>query len=345
MHILFRCDTSTQIGTGHFMRCLSLARACRALGDNVSIAMAQCPEWAEARVSKHQIAMLRLATGSMDNDCEQCLKLARQAVVDAIVLDGYHFDSSYALRLKNAGFKLLLIDDLYGYAQYCAHWVLNQNSYADASKYGARDDDTQLLLGTKFALLRPEFEVFARKERKFPQTARNLLMTFGGSDPAQFTSKALEALSNTTATLDTVLLVGGSNPKRAEIETAAHALGEKVQVRVDIQNVAEVMEWADFAVAAAGSTCWELACMRVPSALCVIADNQREIANVMEKNHAAVNLGWHADIVPQRLAQQIDRLAGDRTQRVELSENIAAICDGLGAARVAKTLHGECTNA
>ena len=47
---------------------------------------------------------------------------------------------------------------------------------------------------------------------------------------------------------------------------------------VNAPNMAELMAWADVAISAAGSTAWELACMGLPAALIVVAENQTGIA-------------------------------------------------------------------
>src|SRR5205807_9904518 len=95
--------------------------------------------------------------------------------------------------------------------------------------------------------------------------------------------------------LEVQVVLGFSNPHRESLEAAAAVSRHAVQLLDKVSDMPERMAWADGAISAAGSTCWELAFMGVPMLIIVTADNQRGSANALERREAAVNLGWHAD--------------------------------------------------
>jgi spore coat polysaccharide biosynthesis predicted glycosyltransferase SpsG len=102
--------------------------------------------------------------------------------------------------------------------------------------------------------------------------------------------------------------------------------------------MAEEMLWADLAISGAGSTAWELACIGVPSALIVVAHNQRLIAEALDAEGAAVSLGWHEDLVPARIAAIILQLRNDPTRREHMTRSGRCLVDGNGSERVASAL-------
>src|SRR5690625_894940 len=157
-------------------------------------------------------------------DAWNTIAIAREAGAKWVAIDGYHFDSTFQKTLKDEGFQVLVMDD-FGHASfYWADLVVNQNSSTVASWYKSRSDSTRLLLGPNYLLLRKEF-ITRRglKERERPSPgALNLLVTFGGSDPANLTETVLTVLAK--ADLPNVgqiiVLVGDANPHLARLRVA-----------------------------------------------------------------------------------------------------------------------------
>ncbi|MFZ2879537.1 MAG: UDP-2,4-diacetamido-2,4,6-trideoxy-beta-L-altropyranose hydrolase, partial [Phototrophicaceae bacterium] len=213
--LLIRADASTEIGTGHVMRCLALAQAWQDKGGGVTYCCATLPQTLHTRLVTEQITVRRLdAMAGSANDAESVIALAREIGAEAVVVDGYVFGSEYQKLIKNAGLRLLFIDD-YGHAEhYYADFVLNQNAHADTITYVNRESNTQLLLGTRYALLRREFWPWRGRKRPTVPQANKLLVTMGGSDPDNITMRLLDKL---TSILDDKAVhiktvVGGSNP-------------------------------------------------------------------------------------------------------------------------------------
>ena len=110
-------------------------------------------------------------------------------------MDGYRFDSEYQRNLKNAGLKLLFVDDLGQCEHYFADLVLDQNVHASEKMYQRREPYTRLLLGSGYAMLRREFQAMREWRREIPAVGRTLLITMGGSDPDNFTLRLIKALA------------------------------------------------------------------------------------------------------------------------------------------------------
>lgn len=334
--LLIRADASAMIGSGHVMRCLALAQAWQAAGGDSFFSPAEITPALEKRVREagHALAAVLAARGSAE-DAVQTVALARTHGVAWIVADGYVFDSSWQRQVRDAGFRLLVIDDYGQEGRYHADLILNQNLGAEGAPYGLRDPATRLLLGSRYALLRREFLDYPRPVRSFAGPARRVLVTLGGGDPDNITARVVEALTE-IENIDATVVVGGSNPHLSGLRAAVAAAGQ--HLAVDATNMSELMAWADVAVTAAGSTSWELAAMGLPALQLVIAENQRPIAAALDRAGATINLGDAGSVDKEQIAGRLRALIGDAERRREMSARAAQLIDAHGASRVAAAL-------
>lgn len=210
MQVVFRVDASTQIGTGHVMRCLALAQAWQdTQGQPIFITANPIPAL-EERLKSEGMKVVHLAAepGSLA-DAQETAALAHQFEANWVVVDGYQFGSEYQQTIKNSGLNLLFIDD-YGHAEhYYADVVLNQNISAEEEWYQHREPYTQLLLGTRYTLLRREFWQWQGWQRTVPPVAKKVLVTLGGADPDNVTLKVIQSLQIVEVEeLEAVVVVG-----------------------------------------------------------------------------------------------------------------------------------------
>ena len=323
------------------MRCLALAQACRDSDLDVVLASAELPpalaaRWSAEGVPQHLVPEI---PGSLE-DANCTARLSRERGARWVVVDGYRFSSEYLRRLKELGCAVLSIDDGGHAGPSCADVVLNQNAYADRSLYPGVGASTRLLLGLRYLLLRREFrESVHRGERVTPPRAAKLLVTLGGSDPDNAAGAVLESLRLlNNASLQVRLLVGASNPHAAAVSALAASLPAPVEIVRDAARPSELMQWADFAVAAAGTTAWELAFMGVPFLAITIADNQRLVAGSLARREVAANLGPANELNSETLARHICLLAGDSDSRARMSRAGRHLIDGQGAFRAIQAL-------
>jgi UDP-2,4-diacetamido-2,4,6-trideoxy-beta-L-altropyranose hydrolase len=343
MKLLIRADASTQIGTGHVMRCLALAQACLDADGQVIFVMATAAPDLITRLKSEGMEVLHLSVeiGSAE-DAAETAKLARQFDVNLVVVDGYHFGAKYQEIIKEFELKLLFIDD-YGHAkQYYADIILNQNIHAEEELYTNRQPYTQLLLGTSYSLLRREFWQWRGWQRSLPLVAKKLLITLGGADPDNVTLKVIQGLQQVEVEgLEAVVVVGGSNPHYEQMLVVSQESKFPIHLKRNVKNMPELMAWADVAVAAGGSTCWELAFMGLPSIVLILADNQQDTAEKLGKLNVVFNLGWHQNISEVEIAQAIKKLLLAKQIRIEITKNAKNLIDGYGVSRILSILNGQ----
>jgi UDP-2,4-diacetamido-2,4,6-trideoxy-beta-L-altropyranose hydrolase len=338
--LVFRTDGGVKIGSGHVMRCLALAQAWQDQGGEVIFVMAQAPPTLESRVTAEGIEIARLAAppGSAE-DARQTESLARECGAEWVVVDGYQFDADYQRLLKGAGLRLLFIDDYGHAAYYWADLILNQNIHAQEKLYSARELYARLLLGSRYVLLRREFQEWRGWQRQIPEVAKNILVTLGGSDPDNVTLKVIQALSTMEMDcLEVVVAAGGANPHFQELQTATNNFSHRMRLLADVDHMPELMAWADLTISGGGSTCWESAFMGLPSMLIILSDDQRPIAQQLGEMGVAMNLGWHKDLTSAQLGRSLANLLTCKEIRATMGRRGRELVDGEGEARVVEAL-------
>lgn len=330
--LFIRADAALQIGTGHVMRCLALAQAWKRIG-SVIFALAQCPPSLETRLRAEGLEIRKLSpSASLAQDAQITSSLALECQAAWVVVDGYHFEETYQEAIKGAGLRLLYFDD-YGHANaYCADLVLNQNLSAEASRYVRKEPSTRLLLGTRYALLRQEFLAWRDWQREIPTVGRKVLVTLGGSDPDNITGKVVESLDGLD--LEVRVVVGGASPHREILQSSIRSKDPALSLLTDVSNMSELMAWADLAIAAGGSSSWELAFMGAPSIITVLAENQASIASALESKGISISVGQGHAFSPDQLRSEVRALLSDPGRRQTMSQRGRAWVDGWGVQRV-----------
>jgi UDP-2,4-diacetamido-2,4,6-trideoxy-beta-L-altropyranose hydrolase len=321
-NLIFRADAGKQIGSGHAMRCLALAQSWQeACGQSIFV---MGGEYAKLRgllrAEGLQVSYLSAQGGSAE-DATHTAQLALQVGARWIVADGYHFTSNYQQHIKKSGIKVLLIDDCGHADHYLADVVLNQNIHASDNLYKKRESYTKLLLGN-YVLLRKEFLKWRNWRREIEDLAVKVLITFGGADPHNLSLRCLHALKQVSIDdLQVAVAIGPNNPHHARLQSALDELDLKIDLKTNATNMPELMAWADLAISAGGSTCWELAYMGLPSLVIVAADNQRPVAEGLAAAGVAENLGWHDDLSTHAISEALVRLLESSKKRLSMSQN------------------------
>jgi UDP-2,4-diacetamido-2,4,6-trideoxy-beta-L-altropyranose hydrolase len=335
--LVLRADAGPRIGTGHVFRCLALGQAWREDGGKVVLVGRGYPEGLLRRAESIGVRVVSLTSAHPDPaDVRLTKDTALRHEAEWVIADGYHFDLSYQRAIR-AQHKLLLIDDMAHHPTYESDLLLNQNLGAERIAYRT-DPGTRLLLGTRFSLLRSEFSSWRSRARPDQDGRPHLLITLGGSDPDNTTLKVVQALAPQIGCAAVLVLIGPANPHGTTVRQAVAAVQGDMAVLTDVADMPSLLHWADLAITAGGSTCWELAFMGVPMVLIVVADNQRGIADALAGNGAAVNLGWHAGLQPDQIGGIVRELLADAARRKHMAARARTLVDGEGRDRVIQAM-------
>lgn len=337
--LLLRADAGAQMGTGHLMRCLALGKTWMLEGGK-AVLITACQN--DALLDRARRAGLTVVAVSAPCPAGEDLHLTVEWVHRHpgawLVLDGYGFDSAYQRVVKQAGARLLVVDDDVHADHYYADVILNQNIHATELHYQC-EPGTQLLMGTRFALLAPDFLAWRDHRLEVPAVAHRVLVTLGGGDPKNQTTKIVRALKLARLPgLEVAVVVGGANPHLNSLEQELKNLGRAFRLVHNSDNMPELMAWAEMAVSAAGTTVWELAYMRVPTLVLVLAENQIRISAALQEAGLARSLGWFADVDENVVGRAFIDLAHNPSLRAAMSRRGRKLVDGRGADRVVNAL-------
>jgi len=345
MHLYVRADADEKIGIGHIMRCIALAQAWKDQGGEVTF-ISHCKSDAlRERIQSEGFRFIALAKVCPDPaDLTNTLSILMDESAGQkkwLVLDGYHFTPEYQKAIRDADGHLLVIDDMNHLTSYHADILLNQNIHAPDLKYSC-DKDTTLLMGARYVLLRREFLKYRDFKRQIPDKAKNILVTFGGADPDNVTLKVIEAFKLLDKPDITVrIIIGLANPHQETLRKAIASAHFAAELVINPPNMPELMEWADLAISAGGSTCWELAYMRVPSLIMIFADNQGGIARELGIKGAMINLGWFDGNSIIDIAKSIKKIINASQGRYHLIHNGYNLVDGRGVLKVQQSIRNK----
>jgi len=340
MNLVVRADASSAIGSGHVMRCHALAQGWRdSVNGDVTFVSAGLADWFLRRLGDDGISVISLdADPGGAEDAEFTLATAERLGASWIVADGYAFGDAYQRAIKAGPARLLFVDDYGHCTAYPADVVLNQNLHANDDMYRPHASG-RLLLGPRYVLLRREFRGTGWPPQKTAEIGTRVLVTMGGGDPEDVTAKVVNSLSDVRVDgLEAVVAVGPSNPHDAALRTKMEALPLRATLESGVENMVPLMQWADLAICAGGSTCWELAYMGIPSVVLALAENQRPIAKALAEAGAAEYLGWHSHLGPDTISKAVGRLASCPDRRAALSRRSRELVDGSGVDRVIEAL-------
>lgn len=367
MRLTVRADSSIRIGNGHITRCLTLVDEIkRQVMSDSSISVDVCficrdlpGNCIEQITSRgYTVALLPKVDTPDDKSHDldhsnwlgvdwMCDLAQTLSVLDAspslMLVDHYSIDAHWhqMFRQHHPTTKLIAIDDL-------ANRALDVDLLLDQTAKRQKDDYIPLtpphcvhLCGSEYALLNSRFHTLraeAKHRRSHTRQIQNILVTMGGTDPDNATSKVLTSLSrlmSASFTPDTHIVMGSHAPYLADVKTYIQHY-PKMTLHVDTNKMPELMLNADIAIGAAGTTSWERCCLGLPTLMFINATNQSLIANELAAQKAAINLGMLTNVSAQTITEELNCLINQPEALNMIASNAFRLCDGLGASRVSQ---------
>ena len=371
LRIAFRTDASLQMGSGHVMRCLTLADALKAQGAQCHFISRAHPghlmevirqrgymvnslvapvQKAQAAIKnsavtvqesqqnqQHEPAHAAWLGNTWQTDAQETAAVLASLQPDWLVVDHYALDQCWEEALAAHYRQLLVIDDLADRPHRC-NLLLDQNLGRQPQDYaGLVPTHCQVLTGPHYALLRPEFSAlrpYSLQRRQAQSALRQLLITMGGVDQPNATGQVLQALK--TCALPQAcrisVVMGLTAPWLQKVQELAAQMPWPTEVVVNVNDMAQRMADSDLAIGAAGSTSWERCCLGVPTLMAVLAENQQPGAQAMEAAHAARLIGAVSDIATQLPLAVAELIDSERHSRMSLAAS--AVSDGRGVEKV-----------
>jgi UDP-2,4-diacetamido-2,4,6-trideoxy-beta-L-altropyranose hydrolase len=337
MNIIIRTDASINIGTGHVIRCLTLADELRQKGTDINFICREGPGDLINYIENRGYKVYQLPS---EIDIETDRRLIKEILSDYeikpdwLIIDHYDIDISWEHPLRKYVKKLMVIDDLANREHDC-DLMLDQNYSQNEGRYnGLVPEDCIHLLGPEYAILHPQFRKARGGLRKRDGGVNRILIFMGGADPKNVTSKVLRAihlLDRPDIAIDVV--IGNLSPYHDEIKTLASKIPNTI-CHHNVENMAKFMSSADLCIGAGGTTTWERCCEGLPTIAIILAENQKGISESLDKEGALINLGWYYNVTENNIKEIIEGLIDNPQKMVSMSDKSRRLVDGEGVNRV-----------
>ena len=329
-----RADGNPEIGTGHIMRCLAIARAARKMGRNcifITADEAMVPLLTE---QDFPFICLHSVWNDLDRETPQMEALIRERNIRCLLVDSYFVTPDYLERLHRLT-HVAYMDDLNLFHYPCST-LINYQIYAEEWSYPERYPDTRLLLGPKYAPLREEFQNLPR--RTVREQVKDVLVTTGGSDPLNIAGQIVQRAKQTPEVADlTYHIVAGRFNQHLPMLEHLEQDHTGVVIHRNVQRMSELMLACDITVSAGGSTLHELAACGTPTICFAMADNQLE--GIVAFGNGYMNNAGDIRVCRERIIQsilgQLVALQNDGAERVRQAKKLQSLVDGRGAQRIA----------
>lgn len=365
---IFRVDASLEIGTGHVMRCLTLADALSAFGSYCHfICRDHDGNLIELIRNKgYEVHVLALAQLSVDSseanqsasggqevlhsnwlgatqseDAEACASLLAKLRPEWLIVDHYALDARWEQALKPYYNKLMVIDDLADRPHLC-NLLLDQTYGRDPGDYRALvPHSCRMLCGSQYAMLRPEFATLRpySLQRRTQPTLRELMVTMGGIDKDNATGQVLQALRTCALPPEChiTVIMGAHAPWLEAVSQQAQTMHLPTRVLAGVGDMARLMADSDLAIGAAGATSWERCCLGLPTIMLPLAVNQVKTCHILsEKGAGLIILGLEELSV--QLPQILKMLVHKSDVLSQITAISSSITDGRGIERVTKSI-------
>jgi len=334
-NIVFRVDSSWQIGSGHLMRCLTLANQLKEQA-NITFICRDLPGNINYLVEENGFQLLLLPrepenndlhgyakwlTVTQEKDFEQTKKLLVGKSVFCLIIDSYAIDIYWEEKIRPFVQKIMVIDDLAN-RQHDCDILLDQSYHAEPEKRYENlvPKNCQLLLGVKYLLFRDEFYEAKKNMRKKDGTVKNIFVFLGGSDINGSTMKVLKALADFTDNIFTVnVVVGKSN---IHLQKISQFCDERANYTcfIQVNNVANLMVEADLAVGAGGITMWERCFLGLPSLVIALAENQVDNCQFFQEKGFIKYLGMENQVTKEDIYNNVANFLNDSARLQEMRE-------------------------
>jgi UDP-2,4-diacetamido-2,4,6-trideoxy-beta-L-altropyranose hydrolase len=359
MNFFFRADSSSQIGSGHVQRCLTLAKKLKESGNTCKFICRNHKNNLIQKILKENFEVIKLPNSnkikfkkksinkktnylnwigaSWKEDAQQTINILKKEKVDWLVVDHYGIDYKWEQKLRSYSKKIMVIDDLANRKHDC-DLLLDQNLIANfKNRYkNLLPKNCSTLIGPEFALLQDDYKDLhlSIPPRKGP--VKRILVYFGATDEKKLTEKTLLAflqLNKKDIILDVVL-----SPESPQIKNVKKLTNKfrNINLHIELKSLANLILKADLAVGACGSTSWERCCLGLPSIVVTIADNQEPIAKELHLKGVVRWLG-HCDNITKNLIY--NELKSFINQNLEAwSDACKLVTDGHGTRKVTSFL-------
>lgn len=328
MRFLLRADASVENGTGHVMRCLTLAEEMTHRNHQVELHGALGGvKWLADQIASAGLVHIDAPTDSLD-----VTKISR-GQWDAVVVDSYTIDPRKISKLNELTPVMAIVDG--AHRGISAHWFLDQNLGAERQSLPHREAG-KLLAGGRYALVRRAVRDLRGSDRwRLPQHP-TVLAFMGGSDPLGAMRQVATSLRDLPDEIGLILVTAPHSLKEVRAIVGKRSMTQVLEPTADLPGL---LAQADVVVSAAGTSAWDICTMGIPAVFAAVVENQRPGLRAIVESGIAMGIDASNDLSKLASARTlVESLLADEAARRTHVHNSLHTFDGRGPSRVVDEL-------
>lgn len=351
MKVAIRVDSSTEVGSGHLMRCLALARALKDSSVDSAFVMRDHKGNLNHRVVEAGFSLRSLPLNVCEDpsflprlgteantDALETLDFLNDYNPDWLVVDHYSIGAAWERTIRVAGVPILVIDDLANRNHDCDA-LLDQNFPPDdPCRYKNLVPSGCLrFLGPRYVLLNPKFSSERRRLIDNPRPTRDdILVSFGSTNNLNLAEITYEALKHPSLQRHRVNLVLGADHDNYDAVRRLFSNRPNTRLFGPQPDLVSLMSSAQLSIGAGGSTIWERRCLGLRSVVVSIASNQEPLCRMLSDLGMINYVGTLETISSTMVAVACEAELRQPPPDIMSESNSPYDVDGDGAKRIAQ---------
>jgi len=335
--ILFRVDGTARVGWEHLSRCLILAAA---------LQRRRRPTYFLSQLDPASLALSIKRGGNnwleadcpagSDEDLEETVQEIRRIGPAAVIVDASDIAETYLEKLRRTGTTVVSMDNTAN-IHFPSQLVINPLLAPGKESYEFVSD-TQILLGNRYALVRPEVRRVRPVRSQEPPQPFRAMVSLGDHDPHHQSVALTKLLLNCPRVARVDAIVRSHHPDLPQLQALAETCPDRLEIAMEPAEIMMRLTRCHFALSAGNTWSLELACVGIPQLVIVQAETYWPSAQRLEEEGAAQCLGWHENVSAQTIRQAVQNLLNDNLERQAMSRCGRQLIDGRGPDRLVTAL-------
>ena len=338
--VLFRVNSSYNLGSGHLSRCIALAEELDSRSE-IYFLCEDLPGNNNDWVLQKGLNLISFKNMQPKDDIEIINEISNQGdPFDWLIIDDYKKDISWELLIKKNFKKILVIDDLADRKHYC-DYLLDQNYFQNSKSRYIKlvPEHCTLLTSTKFCLLKKTFNKNERKELKLFRKRKKIFVCFGASDPNGHSIETIKAINNSKLEYSQVDVFTTKKNQNLTLLKKECLLTNNCKLHIDSDQISKYLSESDLAIGAGGTMCWERAYYGIPSIVFGISNNQKKVLKELIRDGFAIGESWHPNPDKNTIEKYINIVLNNHDLLEGISKRSRNLVDGNGIKRVCRIIN------
>jgi spore coat polysaccharide biosynthesis predicted glycosyltransferase SpsG len=331
--ILFRVDGTARVGWEHLSRCLILAAALQRRRRPTYFLSQLEPGSLALNIKRGGNNWLEAdAPAGTEEDLDETIQEIRRLGTAAVIVDADDIAESYLAKLRGTGTMVVSLDNA-AHIHFPSQLLVNPLLAPGKESYEF-DSEAQILLGNRYALVRPEVRRVRPVRSQEPPQPFRAMVSLGDHDPNHQTVALTKLLLNCPRVGRVDVIVRSHHPDLAKLQALAESCPDRLEIAMEPAEIMMRLTRCHFALSAGNTWSLELACVGIPQLVIVQAETYWPSAQRLEEEGAAQCLGWHENVSAQTIRQAVQNLLNDNLERQAMSRCGRQLIDGRGPDRL-----------